>query len=605
MFLSGSPRLPSLDSSAEDLNVSESSILHPVLKVIGSWKTYRREKPTVLAATLTLLDKLWQHGDDHKVTLKKLRNDGELWKALIDLISEPSGNAEEESCYCYCYFQIAQAHALRLLASEAHLLYSNGPESERPVLNDIMGALCKSILRLGAGTEGSKENSLNAFPHNRSLTDVLQEDLDKLNSNLDIGNYRSIVWNDPFDSSRRYGPKFVYDVDLFRQKTADPFDAENTETIDLVESLICAINKNWSQTDSYMVMFRSFGFALRLLVSRIWCASRTKSSKLLEMQHVYACLSELLKLLSEHSDVTNVHLTYKAELSSLIAYVLGHWLPVAKAECSSVEMIGKLVEILQALMESMMMNVCSLGPAGYLSKDAPFREHVFSSFLLVSQALSELEWKASTDERQIIQLSKEIVPAICEGMNYLLFDSSDSEDSCDWGLSVLLALLYEITRTDKGIPLYIWRNEFEKYQLIPLLLHSFSQWSLRADDTLTAADSTAPEQTMELLLSLSGHPATAAILISHGLMGHFCHNTLTHLLQEGAVQVYTNGSRSQVHRVWCIMVSIVSQLLRFVEGDAQLFQYALGFSRLYQNQIVLAMQRVYNGGAISKGGIHS
>lgn len=213
-LLTGSPQSVENVFSAENLSLKseilETSILHPVILFLCDWKRYQREKPIVLASSIFLLVQIWRKGNDHRGTLEKLRKRSELWSALISIISEPKSFANDLECEQLCYFQYSQAQAIRLLALECRLCFLNPAEEFPAMIKEIFAALNRFF--------SSNLFFQEEFPYDMEITKNSEIYLEELNYGLNLKKLRSMVWNDPFDSSRPYGCNFVFNANLLADR---------------------------------------------------------------------------------------------------------------------------------------------------------------------------------------------------------------------------------------------------------------------------------------------------------------------------------------------------------------------------------------------------
>jgi hypothetical protein len=220
MFLTGSPQsfqdLFSEKASLPSSGILETSILHPVLLIIKDWAKYRNTKPVVLASSIYLLFKLWERGNSHKVTLEKLRVNDALWISLMELVKSPTNYLPEPPCSNYCYFQFSQAYSLKVLVLEARFgLYESAVSDCTQLTKDLFSTL--NIVAFASTISGKGLLEV-TFPYNPQITTDAASLLDDTNLGLSLIHSRSIVWNDPFDSTRPYGYEFVYDTNLLFRK---------------------------------------------------------------------------------------------------------------------------------------------------------------------------------------------------------------------------------------------------------------------------------------------------------------------------------------------------------------------------------------------------
>lgn len=359
---------------------------------------------------------------------------------------------------------------------------------------------------------------------------------------------------------------------------------------------LVALNINWSKVDSYFVMVDSYEFAFKLFVSDLRKGGIAAKLNVLTVNELYEAILELSKLLSLHRDVSEMHIKYKSHFASLVFFLLGHWIPSVNVDLqNSEEFSSMLLSIIRLLLDGLAINEYPLG-----DKDSAFHCDIFSGVLIILQKLSEVDWINTKSSTEITNIYRDLVPVVCENLFYLL----DRRENDERSLTVLLGSLFELIRVESGLPLMVWHHTVERFQIIPLLLKYFSDWTLFTVGYATNVlelQSSVPEQIMEVLLCFASQFQSATSLYSHGLMALFCNNALTSWLAKGQVKAYTElGTRSRIHHVWCLMVAIVSQMLYFLGNRIEFLEYSIGFSKLHQAQMHLSINKIENN--VSKGG---
>lgn len=327
MFLNGSAS-NSIGKSGT-LSINQSSILHPILNFVKGWKRTCIDSPTVLSSCLQFLDRLWQTGRDHQISLDMLRADTRLWDSLIDLIKSPPTGPIQAKCNLSCYYQISQAHALRILVSEAHIQSYQTKEGTKPSENftKIFTNVKKVLFNFSSDYVGILCKCSSSFDKYSSLTQEIQRQFSTLSPRMLLGDYKSSHWNDPFDSARLYGKSYIFDDDLLFEKMYNcVFDSDETyERCSAVMTNINLANMEWSRIDAQIAMAQSYSFALRLMVSNLWSVSKDlpdKSDKLTD-QNIFDLVSHLCDIIHEtHTKTTYVSQTYTAVIASLCFFMI-------------------------------------------------------------------------------------------------------------------------------------------------------------------------------------------------------------------------------------------------------------------------------------------
>ena len=579
MFLTGleCQSIGAIPKAGTNQDIPETSILFPMTVCIKKWSQIKSTKPSLLAACLHLFHEIWCTASDHQLTAHKLRKLDYIWDSLIAIATFDVGSPENSKCRPYCYFQIAQSYALRILASECHYLCYVAKD-QNATMKKLVGALKDHLFPLKSATNTFLRKGSTSFIHNSSFTDEVIELFSKLQPSIDLAHYRSLNWNDPFDPNRIYGKSYVYNVQLFADKLQGCTfeDDDSVEICNTIMEKMALLNIDWSRTDSQLVMVRSYAFAVRVMLSHVWVTVKDKNLSSLTTSQVFNTILELCDLLREHNDSRPIHVAYKTELASLIVFMVGQWIPYSTGE----EDLGlKLVELLEKLEKALLLKAFPLGPAGQFSAYS-FHSYIIQSILLTLQAYHKLP--ISQYPKRLLTTLEKLVPAIFEGLYYVMIDPNERNSQ---ERSVLLCIVFELCRADIKIPISIWIDSLERYHTIPLLINFMSGWQI-----LDVHDiHTSPlEQILEILISLSSQKRSAELLHSHGIMSAFCNNTVSTLIIEGKVQTYSPLGRTQLHRVWSLMIATVSQLMSHLKDHDEFVNHCVGFVRLFGHKLITA-----------------
>lgn len=584
MFLSGSAsQVFNTENDQKDLDkIPESSILHPLIGAIKRWDTLRVTKPAVLASCLDLLDSLWQTGNEHQSTLGKLRKCAEVWEALIAIVGYESGAGEDVRTSELCYLQLSQAHAIRILASEAYLLSGSSVEGHQAQFGKICKALINVILPTNSSDKDHILQSSKRFVYNPDIAAEITELSKLIYPEVDMAFYQAIIWNNPYSVSHMYGNNFVFDVNLYLEKFSGSIFGDD-KALSVCEQMVAALanfNINWSRTDAYLALISSHAFAMDIFVKTLWIKMREKGVQDVSEEQILLSIVNIASLLKEHRDVRPMYISYKTELSRLIFFMLGHWLPSAKAKYGK-DLTKKVIPLLESLCESLMLQNCPLGPVGTLSQFT-FHQNIFASVLIILQNLPDNDVAPSELDAALAEIS----PAVCEGLYYLLSAESNAEDLENE--TILLAIICEITKLKLHISVSIWSQPLERYQTIPLLLKRYVRWQISSNMREDAGNS--PEQILEVILCLSSHHASAHSLYANGVMSALCNNALSQELANGNIASYQGNGRVFYHKIWCLMIAIVTQLVGFLGSRSEVLEYAVGFIRLYQKQCMNGLE---------------
>jgi hypothetical protein len=102
-------------------------------------------------------------------------------------------------------------------------------------------------------------------------------------------------------------------------------------------------------------------------------------------------------------------------------------------------------------------------------------------------------------------------------------------------------------------------------------------------------DASYAEQIIEVFLSFSKTSLSAELLAVHGVVACFSNNGLTPLILEGGLKAYSESERSIEHRIWCLKISVVANMMLHLGHSSHFVDEVYGFIRLYQSQILKSL----------------
>jgi hypothetical protein len=537
MFLNGF-EAKSISKMTEKVNeIKESSILHPLLKTVLDWKEIKSMKPIVLAAATKLLDTLWQRSKDHHSTLKRLGQNDDLWKALMEIVQERK-EVKIEYAADICYFKYAQANSVRILATEAFFVVRESSHVSKEMGLQIIKTL-KSVIF------SESPFALGNYVHDASLTNQLKATCDEITPCIDLKLFRRLNWNSNFDSEKQFGPNYIFNTELLIRK----LNIENNESIQTEAQMIIdemeTVNINWSLTDAQITTLNACAYATKLLTCRMW---EPKVSE----KDIYVLLKILIDDMNQKSIQSDLKSRYNTILGEMIVSCVAN---LQKSE--------ELFKVLENLSVSFNVVQFKLGPHGQFS-EFEFHTHILSAILIILR-------KA---DQNVDQTIKNILPVICSGISLILSEKTKSDDTHE---NLLLCVLFEIVRVGS---VKIWLPVVEKYNVVCLLLDAFTTWAEKGDNYTNN-----PEHVLQTLLAFGMHSLSSILLVKNGVIACLCNNSFSEKLAEGNVNAYSDQKRNGGHKIWLLMMRLVSKLLDFL-NDRGFLEACVGFLRLYQNQII-------------------
>ncbi|KAI8910400.1 hypothetical protein EDD86DRAFT_205325, partial [Gorgonomyces haynaldii] len=550
MFISGS-NTKAIGNTEKEKQVSESSILSSVLGCVQKWESLKFKKPVLLASCLYLLNKLWETGQNHFTTIKKLREGKELWKCLKDIVSKEP-DLPKSGIKTASYFRLTQSFALRILASEFHL-------GEQKDLQDTL------LLLMPSKNTNLLKDALDPKLHNFSDTDTILHLLSQVKPEINLGHYRLLIWNDPFDRTKPYGKHYVYNVNLLHQKlNKAEFGGNALSICEAVLDNLQSVNQSWSESDCHLVFVRSFSFSVQLLLDKL------KSAPALEKEILPLC-NLLCDAISRHKTMAALHLAYLTEIGLLLSIAVSAYVKINNTLEDKLMLVNKIIG--------------SLGLESYPDperhqQEFGFHYHLFASVLILIQSIDE------PDNRSLMRNAfKELVPIVCERLDALLIDSQKEMAS---SLAMLLAVLFQASRFAQYYSKE-WIMIFDQLQTFPALLGFFARCNIQ--EPLNAQ---LTQSICEVLLSFSRVPSFCRLMFDSGLVAAFCDNTMTETLKEGQLQTFSNFQRSILHQVWCLMLSTVTNVLESLGSIDLVVENVVGFERLHRLQMQQALS-IQNG----------
>ncbi|KAJ3286954.1 hypothetical protein HK104_008803 [Borealophlyctis nickersoniae] len=586
------------------------SVLLDMLKHSDTWQYLVMKKPTVLPAGMGLLDTLWQSAPDYPGVLNNFRSNPDFWGAFASIleyrIDSDIEDADMQSVLPCCLQQV-QAHILRILALEVYFAKTSatvldgqsqgqGPVSrlDSKILNVFKRLVSKSMaLFLGK-----------SLPFDASRTIDMKEAAAAINPPVDMASYRVLTWDDALGTGRRYGSNYIYDFDLLVRK----FDRSLRESSDQEQYLalfqsVRLVNLNWSETDAHIVLVRSWSCCIKIATHRLndllWSAGLAGTQERIKyLEGLVEKLGEALKAATGEEDIV---IKYRFDLCSLLEFLVGKLAAAMKLSPGISTNLERLRNVIPLLRDAMEIAQYPLGPVGQFSC-YEFHKPLLNTSLVTIRAMHTRRNSASASNPEIEKewsacssACRGYLPTVCKGLANLLAGLvTDSFQGDQQEVATLISILSELVRPDFGIQPSHWLLEMERHEIIPLILAVFS----KSVSVTTETPSYAIEA-LNLLLVLAATPMAAERLATRGLLVCFCNNSLSPPLMNGEVEPYEGLDRNPWHRVWCLMVAIVSNVLQHLGNSRNFLQEVTGFIRLYQNQIARAIS--VREGALSIG----
>ncbi|KAI8807832.1 nucleoporin subcomplex protein binding to Pom34-domain-containing protein [Cladochytrium replicatum] len=567
--------------------------------------------------------------------------DGSLSDIGLPLVDQAARaqTREDRDVKVISYMNIAKASVLRILAQEllqfgllddrraieasATETLKAAPVAQRPTLDAFNQPVARLIAKLGgsAGKAPSTGSSLGAAPvgdaplmkifkensnlhFNLGLNRALQDLARKLEPfPIDLRSFKNVSAVDIYDSAREYGEHYVYDVDLIEMKLRNVSKSDERGGMDLEDakvslaeftSFVRACNRNWSITDSEMVLLQSW--------RKFFVVSFPNGIELWRNDSLFKCILQLSEVITGEKRTSLLLSMYRNTLSEILLFLCDRWvkknMKVPETTAGTKNAIEQAVTILAGVLDCLRNKGCDEGmeitsTTAHLAAVLRILQLLYR--LLTSGETSGLGLQPlRTLESNILLIFAEA----CEGLGShvsslvqaappladVLIGASETAN----GLYVCMMVLNELVRLSAaaqdrdGLLLGMAESSFrpsnwlpimERANTIPNLLGLFQAGVSGSMETSRPV--LAEQGVLHVLLTLASVPATAERMAVHNLLDVFCSHSFTEVLAAGSLQPYVtagglpigkersaNGERVSWHQVWCLQLAVVSRCLK-------------------------------------------
>ncbi|KAL1921256.1 uncharacterized protein VTP21DRAFT_10972 [Calcarisporiella thermophila] len=618
-------------SSAEQDRGQANSVVQVALEVLLDWQKILSSRPAVLASTLKFFDVLWQNAAYHQDLLARLRGNTRFWDALSAFLfheksittSTPSRffaedvvewvSDADEAVSNLCNDYISRAHALRIIGMEVHNTRSLDEASTPRSRFEALPSRIRDIL-----TKLSAPNKLLEWRKHFTRTDYdeslhrsLKEELNRIWPATLLPKLKMLTWSDIYDAQRQYGDSYAYDLELARRKLRVPVafltgsgetkSGEHNHNRNLL-LLMCAANHNWSLVDAQLVLLRSYKMFIEIITfnfeSALWMSTGSE-------QLLFRFIKSIAMELANETRRGEVMATIRWELGNLLVALLDCW---SKYCAEAVATQESRKELAARFAEIVMILQGALENKGFLLEDSvlriwgdvPYHRPLLQCLLLCLRGLKQSDLEVEAD-RNIRSSYRALLPALCAILRILFskpvreLSANDEATACHLlDVAVVISLLEETVQPARNPHVSSWLPVLYQYDIVPTTLALFAELTNEA----TPKALKYAESLLHLVLTLADIPTAAERLASDGVMEMFANNALTPLLQEGAVSpsLQTNGTLPRGmttaglnehelrHRLWILMLAIVSTLVRRLGTSEQFLGVVVSFIKMYGAQ---------------------
>ncbi|KAJ3148487.1 hypothetical protein HDU86_007417 [Geranomyces michiganensis] len=615
MLLSGESARPTLPSSIASLaastirkpeadgDLSPLSVLTPALALLSKWKETLETKPTTVPAAMRVLDALWQNGPQYMVLLDKVRARAGFWNSLdeaftdvpLDPSEEPYLGCEEftlsqehEDVRRYCYSKLVRTYALRILVFEIY--YTNGGQD-----NPAVVSVAKRVFEArNAEKEAILFTDGSSLPYRSDLADDVMLYGQRLNVSISLPAYKTSSWSDDLDLAAQFGDNFMYDLNLLRSKLRAHIQYRATgndaETYADFLSCLCAINHNRSMTDAHFSLMRAWKQFIQVLVTTTQLSNEYRRAKRagfkIEAKHSYALIMALsATLIAEHRPDAMV-LTYRSEISNLLLLLVASWGDAVAGVETAEERATSAVEISKCLHQCMATEHYELGPAGVFS-EYPFHLELVSGILVALRALRANASQKTFSDSAMRQTLHNLLPPLCKGLSLMLSGVGNERLMADKGqINTVLSCLVELLGFSEMVEPSTAISIMDRHSVVPMLVLVFQ----KAVSAPFAEYPSLAEDVISAMLTIAESSLGAERLAVENILVCFSNNSLTPALTDGVVLPYAGDQRRNPwHKIWTQILAVITRIIRFLGSSSGLVNEITGFIRVYQNQIVRAI----------------
>ncbi|KAJ3169464.1 hypothetical protein HDU88_000653 [Geranomyces variabilis] len=614
MLLTGESARPAIPSSIAILaastmqepekegDLSPLSVLTPALALLTNWKEALDTKPTTVPAAMRVLDALWQNAPQYMVILDKVRARAGFWTSLdeaftdvpLDPSEEPYLGCEEftlsqehEDIRRYCYSKLVRTYALRILVFEIY--YTNGGQDNPAVLSvakrifEARNEENKAILF----TDGS------SLPYRSDLANDVMEYCQRLDVSISLPAYKTLSWSDDLDLAAQFGDNFMYDLNLLRSKLRAHIQYHATdndaETYADFLSCLCAINHNRSMTDAHFSMMRAWKKFIQVLVTTTQLAkepSRAGSAGFsVEPKNSYALIVGLSGLLMAEHRLDAMVISYRSEISSLLLLLVASWGQAVTNTGTPEEHATCAADIAKRMHQCMATEHYELGPAGIFS-EYPFHLEFVSGILVALRVLRANATERTFRDSAMRQTLHNLLLPLCKGLSLMLtgvgIERLKAEEAqINTVLSCLVELIgFSMIEMSTAIAI------MDRHGVVPILVVVFQ----KAVSAPFAEYPALAEDIISAMLTIAGSSLGAERLAVENVLVCFSNNSLTPALTDGVVLPYAaDQRRNSWHQIWTQILAVTTKIVYFLGSSSNLVNEITGFIRVYQNQIVRAI----------------
>ncbi|KAF9585752.1 hypothetical protein BGW38_000910 [Lunasporangiospora selenospora] len=583
--------------------ISKNSIVSKALDILHKNESILETEPEILPHALHFLDVLWQNSKDHVFMIKILQNDVAFWKDLQHILSRPEANVDQEwarrdaapSSYdldklsqnegvaTISADQRSRGHALRIfaLATYYHNMSKGNTSKDVESLPEGIKEFVQSAIDKDLFLEW---NAVIPRIHYQIQTQHLLRDIClQRDKPFDYQKLAVKRWDNIYDTDILPGDSFMLDLLVARYKLFWRTGLKERE----IFGTILYVNRDSSIVHSELFRLSAWRFFVEILTSSlgvsIWTGVKRSSAS--GSDAYYSFVNCLLEHIERETQGSLLLQAARQDCCQILQSVIENVSSVKRADKKNLaarfpEIVSKLQRVIQGSDMNLFESIQR--PEDQSSAHRP----LLLTVLFCYRALHDKEVLSSIDPASMEGLQKSailLLPLIASCFAMAVESHLAERQDHSENIVLLLALLEELCHPLWSPHPSLWTPILRNLEVFRLTLQ------LCARSVSTGDYDHRPsflEGGLNFLLALANVPEAGAYLCDAGVMSMLTHNGLTQALQRGEISHMDDqhGDRGNWHQTWCMILAVVTGLLRSMASSDAFLQMLIGFIQLYGDQ---------------------
>ena len=556
----------------------EGTINDVILNGLLKWEKMINIDIKAFSLMLKVLVVLFHNFSQYRKIVAKWIESDVLWETITALVDSRLTCSTEGEEMTKCYWDFVKGHIMHIIALTLHS--ANTLASSGIVISSKVYEITRKIL--SHSIEGTLQPCFDGLepPYSPDIEEWINSQFSSLDLGFNLYSLRIPSWHD--EIGRCHGESYLFDPILLQLKCGDNLD-------DDLFNGVCEINTGLSRMDAFLYKVKGWKTLIEIVtvssLEKVWQKENPLANG--GSEQLVETLESLLASFKSESREGFAMDIFREDLAELCFFIVGK---IVKRTTFPMALLQKMISLLVPIQECMRVDIFKLGPIGQFSA-YKFQISLMGASLLILRAHDCLmkrtikKGKIEGIETPIKEGLQIVFPIVITGLSFMINGvlarmAVNYED-----VSLLLTLFSEILGSDTSLPAESWIPIFERSRLIESLGTVFSQSLIISNIPLSIA-----EQILELWLTLSKDPLVAELLGINGLVSFLSNNCFSETLIDGKLDPYSNYEQNPSHNIWCLMLSVMSNMLLHLGYSSQFVSEVYGFIRLYQNQILRSLK---------------